>query len=328
MKRLLAAVVAAVSVAALSACSAAPSAPSTPSSPAEGSWPRTVTHAAGSTEVPSQPLRIVSVSPSITGSLLAIDAPLVASAATKVSPLTDDKGFFTQWAPAAESAGVQVLYENLELDLDAIDLIEPDLIIGSANGGDSTLDAYQQLSEIAPTVLLDYGTATWQELTAELGEATGREDRAAAVVEEYDDWVAQQAKKLSLPKQPVTAAVYMGADGVWAFGKNSPQAQLLTDLGFTYEPASADLTSEKSGANGVDVLSAENAAGGLAGAQTVFLVAMGGGDPVGAFTSDPLLANQPAVAAGRVHSLGAESFRLDYYSAKKTVDLIVAAFAR
>ncbi|GGM43300.1 Fe2+-enterobactin ABC transporter substrate-binding protein [Microbacterium saperdae] len=293
----------------------------------DSSWPRTVEHGAGETEISAAPLRIVSVSPSITGSLLAIDAPLVGSAATTVSPLSDDKGFFTQWADAADEAGVEVVYGDLELDLDAVDLFEPDLIIGSVNGGDATLEAYDQLSEIAPTVLLDYGTVTWQELTTELGTITGLEEQAAATIAEYDDWVAAQAEKIMLPEQPVTAAVYMGADGVWAFGADSPQARLLTALGFTYEAAAEAFRSEQTGANGVDILSAENAASGLAGSRTLFLVAMGGGDPVSAFVGDPLLVNQPAVAADRVHSLGTESFRLDYFSAKNTTQLIVDTFS-
>ncbi|MFF7291765.1 Fe2+-enterobactin ABC transporter substrate-binding protein [Microbacterium sp. NPDC008134] len=321
---------AATAALALAGCSSSPSpaadaASDTPTG--DGSWPRTIEHGAGETEIPAQPLRIVSVSPSITGSLLAIDAPIAGSAATTVTPLTDDKGFFTQWADAADDAGVEVVYTDLELDLDAVDLFEPDLIIGSVNGGDATLDAYDQLSEIAPTVLLDYGTITWQELTTELGEITGLEDAASATIAEYDEWVATQAEKVELPEQPVTAAVYMGADGVWAFASDSPQAQLLTSLGFTYAGVDEEYRTEQAGANGVDILSAENAASGLGTAETLFLVAMGGGDPVSALSSDPLLANQPAVAADRVHSLGSESFRLDYYSAKNTAQLIVDTFS-
>ena len=45
------------------------------------------------------PQRIVSTSVTITGTLLAIDAPVVASGATSPNPLVADKqGFFTQWS--------------------------------------------------------------------------------------------------------------------------------------------------------------------------------------------------------------------------------------
>ncbi|EYT55485.1 ABC transporter substrate-binding protein [Leucobacter sp. UCD-THU] len=332
MARHLSALIVAAAVAALLTGCSAPGAATPASDTATGSadaagWPRSVEHELGTTEIPEKPLRIVSTSPSITGSLLAIDAPLIASGAATVTPLTDDQGFFTQWAETAEERGVEVAYKNLTLDVDAVDAFEPDLIIGSSNGGDATGDAYEQLSEIAPTVMLDYSSITWQELTTELGEITGMEAEAAERIAEYDDWVAEQAKQISLPEQPVTALVYMGADGSWAFTADSPQAELLTSLGFTYEPVAAEYRADDQSGRGVDVLTSENSAAGLAGAETILTVAMGGGDPVADFTGDPLLANQPAVANDRVFSLGTQSFRLDYYSAKLTVELLVDTFA-
>ncbi len=309
------------------ASSVEPGAPQAAGS-ADGAWPRTITHESGETALDAQPLRIVSTSPSITGSLLAIDAPLVASGAASVTPLTDDQGFFTQWAEVASERDVAVAYPNLTLDIDAIDAFEPDLIIGSANGGDATSDAYDQLAEIAPTVLLDYSDITWQELTTELGEITGLEAEAKERIAEYDTWVAEQAKLIELPEQPATALVYMGPEGSWAFTADSPQAQLLSSLGFSYQPVAAEFRADGQSGRGVDVLSSENAASGLASAATIFTVAMGGGDPVADFTADPLLANQQAVANDRVFTLGSQSFRLDYYSAKLTVDLLVDTFSK
>lgn len=189
---------------ALGACSstepeASESAAATNSASA-ASWPRVIEHDAGSTTIDAEPMVIVSTSISLTGSILAIDAPLVASAATTVGALTDDKGFFTQWATVADERGVEVLYPNLELDMEAIETFEPDLIIGSTVGGDSTLEAYDQLSEIAPTILLDYGSKPWTDLTTTLGEATGLEDNAAAVLADSDGYLAKEASEVSAPK--------------------------------------------------------------------------------------------------------------------------------
>ena len=321
----------AVIVLALSGCAAsdepASSETTTPETTTSTEWPRTVSHEAGEATIDEAPLRIVSTSPSITGSLLAIGAPVIASAATTPSGLTDDDGFFTQWADVAHERGVEIAYTDLELDIDAIDLLEPDLIIGSSNGGDATVEAYDQLSQIAPTVMLDYGTVTWQELATELGEAVGLEDAAAETIAEYDSWVAEQAGLIALPEQPATAFVYLGADGVWAFDETSPQAELLTSLGFDYATLPEEhLADGKVGANGVDAITSENLAGALEGSQTLFAVAMAGGDPVEPFVADPLVANLPAVTADRVYSMGAEAFRLDYYSARSTVELIVDTF--
>lgn len=292
----------------------------------DGAWPRTIEHEAGSTEIAAEPLRIVSTSPSITGSLLAIGAPVVASAATTVSALTDDQGFFTQWSEAAEEAGVEVAYGDLELDLDAIDLLEPDLIIGSSKGGDATVDAYEQLSDIAPTIMLDYGTITWEELAGELAAATGLEDAAAEVVADYDAWVAEQAELITLPEQPATALVHLGADGAWAFDATSPQGDLLRSLGFEIAELPEEFLGERAGANGVDVITSENLGAALEGSRTLFVVAMAGGDAAATFSADPLAANLPAVADDAVYTLGPESFRLDYYSATNTVASLVELF--
>lgn len=289
-------------------------------------WPRTIAHAAGSTTIDEQPLRIVSVSPSLTGGLLSLDAPLVATGAAPVTPLTDDHGFFTQWADVAVEREVEVAYTNLELDLDAVDQFEPDLIIGSANGGDTAKDAYEQLSEIAPTVLLDYGDATWQEITGELAEATGLESNADEVLAEYDAWVASEAEKLTLPPQPTTALVYMGAEGSWTFTPESPQAMLLDALGFDYQAPSEQFIAPGQSPS-IGVLTSENTADGLADSGSVVIVAMQGGDPVADFSNDPLLKNLPAIKNGNVYSMGPQSFRLDYYSAKLTVELLVDTFS-
>lgn len=297
--------------------------PTTDASAPAAAWPRTIEHAAGSTTIDAQPVTIVSLSPSLTGALLSIDAPLKAAAATTITALTDDKGFFLQWAEVADERGVDVLYRNLELDLDAVDAAEPDLIIGSANGGDSTLDAYDQLSDIAPTVLFDYSKPTWQELTQQIAAAVGLETKADAVLEEFDTWVAGQAKLIEKPDQPVNALVYLGADGVRSFTSDGPQGQLLTALGFEYHDVPADYTTG-TGPGSVPV-TVENLPFAFADAQTIFVVPLTS-DDTAHFRAEPVVANLPAVAGDRVFSLGSVAFRLDYYSATMTVELLVSEF--
>ena len=329
LSRAVVAAVAVISTLALAACSAPASTPASASAStaatAAGTWPKTVTHDAGTTEIPAAPLRIVSTSPSITGSLLAIDAPLVGSGAATVTALTDDKGFFKQWASVADQRGVEVVYANLTMDLDAIESFRPDLIIGSSNGGDSSLESYAQLSEIAPTILLNYGTMTWQQLTTELGSILGRDAAATSVIAEYDAWVAEQAKAITVPEQPVTVLVYLGADGVWAYTSDTPQAKLLESVGFQYADAKAEFSTTTPGA-GTSVVSAENMPAALAGAQSLFVVPISGDAAVTAFASDALVSTLPAVTGNRVFNLGSQSFRLDYYSAKATVESLRQQF--
>jgi iron complex transport system substrate-binding protein len=288
-----------------------------------GEWPRTITHDAGETEIPAQPERIVSTSITLTGTLLAIDAPVIASAATTAGPLTDDNGFFSQWADVAAEDGVEVAYPNLELDLDAVDSYAPDLIIVSSVGADAAVDAYDQLSEIAPTIVLDYGSSSWEDIAAELGEATGLEDEATAVVEEFDQYVADAAEQIAIPDGPVTALTYNGADGGNVFTENSAQASILTGLGFEYQAGPEDVAS---GVRSDVAQYTENLPAAIDGAQVAFVIA-GGDDNAADMAADPLLANSAAVQNDQVLAVGPTSFRIDYYSGIQFVDAVVADFS-
>jgi len=85
--------------------------------------------------------RIVSTRVTLTGTLLAIDAPVVASGATSAnSSLSDARGFFTQWGNVAIQRNVKPLYQ-LEANAEA----NPDLIIIASTSGDSALKLYSQL---------------------------------------------------------------------------------------------------------------------------------------------------------------------------------------
>ncbi|STW08606.1 Ferric enterobactin-binding periplasmic protein FepB [Klebsiella grimontii] len=68
-------------------------------------WPRQITDSRGTHTLESQPLRIVSTSVTLTGSLLAIDAPVVASGATTPNNrVADGQGFFAAMERGGESA--------------------------------------------------------------------------------------------------------------------------------------------------------------------------------------------------------------------------------
>lgn len=62
-------------------------------------WPRQITDSRGTHTLESQPLRIVSTSVTLTGSLLAIDAPVVASGATTPNNrVADGQDFYVSGA--------------------------------------------------------------------------------------------------------------------------------------------------------------------------------------------------------------------------------------
>ena len=99
----------------------------------------------------------MSTSVTITGTLLAIDAPVVASGASPNPLVADKQGFFTQWSEVAKQRHVERLYQ-VEPNAEAVAAAAPDLIVVAATGGDSALKLYDQLSAIAPTLVLDMAT--------------------------------------------------------------------------------------------------------------------------------------------------------------------------
>lgn len=329
MKRTPLAIAAVITAAALALSGCAASATETePSSSAaaDGSWPRTIEHEAGSTELTALPTNIVSTSITLTGTLLAIDAPVTATATTTPSDITDADGFFSQWADVAAERGVESLYPNLEFDEEAVIAADPDLIVVSASGADSTADEYEALSAIAPTIVLNYGDKTWQDLAAALGEATGHEDDAAQVVADFDAHVAEVRDAITIPEGTANAIVWNGTENPTAFAKaGSSHADLLESLGFAIEGAPDEYDTSEQARDDFSFIAIENVTTALTG-QVIFLVS-GGDSSESDLLATPVLATAPAIASGDVYPLGANSFRIDYYSATEIVDIIAADFA-
>ena len=292
----------------------------------EAAFPRTVTHELGDTEIPAAPERIVSTSITITGALLAIDAPLAASAATTpVEGLTDENGFFSQWADVAVERGVEVLYPNLEIDIEAIIAADPDLIILSMTGAEAAGDYYDELAAIAPTIAVNYSNKTWQEVTVLAGEWTGLEAQAETVVSGFDATVADAAASLALPEGSTQAIVYNNLEWDSAVGKpGGPHATLLSALGFDIVGADDALDTAEQARDDFAFIAPENLNQAFTG-DTILLV-NGSDTEKDALLGAELLANVPAVVNEQVYPLGPTSFRIDYYSALEIVDTIVGYF--
>ena len=75
------------------------------------------------------------------------------------------------------------------------------------------------------------------------------------------------------------------------------------------------------------MVSPENLPKAFSESKSIFVTpASSADDEIESFTSDPLLSNIPAVKNKQVFSAGDGSFRLDYYSAKRTVEHLVDSF--
>ncbi|MCX7204370.1 MAG: Fe2+-enterobactin ABC transporter substrate-binding protein [Proteobacteria bacterium] len=290
-------------------------------------WPRTFDTPKGKLTIKAPPQRIVSTSVTLTGTLLTINAPLIGTGTGPVNmDISDDQGFFSQWAAVAKQRKVQALYHR-EPSAEAIATANPDLIIVSATGGDSALRLYDQLSQIAPTIVVNYDDKSWQDIAVQLGAITGHEQDANQAISDFAAKLLATKQKLRLPPQPTTAMVYYednsGAN-VWT--ANSGQGRLLLDLGFTLAKVPDSVKGNTSMGLRKDIiqLSGEKFSEGLQG-QTMLLFTADD-TIVQKIKSNKFLAQNPAIAANRVYAMGIDTFRIDYYSASNMLKRIEQHF--
>ncbi|MBP2847058.1 Fe2+-enterobactin ABC transporter substrate-binding protein [Dickeya oryzae] len=292
-------------------------------------WPRTVQTPKGPLTLTHPPQRIVSTSVTLSGTLLAINAPLVGSGATSPDTVVaDEQGFFRQWSAEAKARHVKPLYIT-EPNAEAIAAAAPDMIIIAATGGDSALKLYEQLSAIAPTLVVDYGDKSWQQLADYLGQAIGHETDAHQVIERFEQRVQAVKQAIQLPPQPVSALVYYeDGRGFNLWTPSSAQGQLLHELGFQLASLPDNLPTETRMGKRQDVLqiSGENMAASLNG-QSLLLFATDE-NTVKRVIDNPFLSHLDPVMQHRVWAMGPDTFRLDYYSASNMLNQVEHHFRR
>lgn len=296
---------------------------------AQASWPRTIQTSNGPLTLQQPPQRIVSTSVTLSGTLLAINAPLIGSGATsRSSSVSDAQGFFTQWGAVAKARQVKPLYIS-QPNAEAIAAEAPDLIVIAATGGDSALRLCDQLQTIAPVLVIDYGDKSWQALTLQLGEITGHEADAQQVIAAFDQRVEAVRNKITLPPQPTSALVYYeDGRGMNLWTPASAQGALLQDLGFTLAapPANFQGSTSMGKRNDIIQLNGENMADGITG-NTLLLFAADE-KTVPQVAKNPFLAHLPAVQQHDIFAVGNDTFRLDYYSASNMLSSIERQFTR
>ncbi len=282
--------------------------------PAAAGETQTVTHMYGETDIPADPQNVVSVSVTATSALLSLDVPVTASATTAPSVLTDDDGFFAQWADVADERGVQPL-AGPEVDIEEVASAQPDLIVGNGFGADAVDEAvYEQLSQVAPTVVYGESDMAWLDVTDQYADAFGRQDRAAEIAEEYEQLVADTSGRLSAEHDVV---ILTGTpNGFNVFTEESAQGRLAADLGLTLHELPDDLAapSGQGGEGRGDIVQVSTERASDFGDSTLLFVNTQGQEPEDYLETAPVLENLPAWEDGRVLTLGATSFRMDYYS--------------
>lgn len=272
------------------------------------------------TTIPQQPQRILSTSVTTTGMLLAIGAPVVAS----VTAVNGE--FFDQWADVAKQKNVSKAWAAGRVDLETALALQPDLIVVSTSGADSALEQLSEFQQIAPTIVVDYASQTWQQLAAQLGQATGLEIQATQRIQQFNQQLQHARETIHPSQRYVNIISYNGS------GNNNPIAtatgvhgQLFTALGFEVEVP--DMAWHAGAGDANDFVWAQYEHLTQLKAPVTFLI-RADQKQVDAFLNDPLLQNLPSVKSRQVYALGQNSFRIDYYSALQVIDTLLTIFPK
>lgn len=212
---------------------------STTGSEASGAFPVEIENKFGTTVIPEQPERVVTVGFHEQDWLYALGVAPVA-----VREWYGGYEYATwPWADEARQAvGAEPeVLSNTELNFEQIAALDPDLIIATWSG--ITEEEYGLLSQIAPTLAqsgewADYGMP-FDEETRMIAKAVGKVDEGEAILEEIDQAFAD-ARAAHPEWEGKTTAVgflYEGQPGVYF--SYDPRPQFLARLGLDPTPADA-----------------------------------------------------------------------------------------
>lgn len=282
----------------------------------------------GSVTVPASAERIVVLSGGLAGYLYALDAPVVATD-TRVLGVTNlDGGFPPAWADAAKAQGTKELPAGEQLNIEAVAAAEPDLIIGGGQGITSVQseELYDQLTAIAPTVLVPKTVAAWDKQLEIVADAAGRSDQVPALMSAYEDKVKEVKGKIKVPEGNVVYFLSVSSNKPYLVPPTAALPAMLAELGFKADDVMAKAGNPQLFGSGDSFEVSPELLSQVADAPVAFVIPVSG-RPMAELATDPLYSQLPSFKAGTTFELPASSYRPDYDGAMATLDLIGQTFA-
>lgn len=209
-----------------------------------GAFPTRIAHAYGTTEVPAQPKRVVTLGWSDGDVALALGTTPVGvydlgpEYPEGVGPWATDR--ISGAAPQKLSTADGLPYERIAA-------LRPDLILSVQSGLEKA--EYRRLAGIAPTVAFRAGRAPyltpWPEQTAIIGQALGRPRQARALVDRTNRTVARiRRENPSLEGRSFTYASYLRTGEIGVYSPDDLRVREIAKLGMRTPRAVAGLASK------------------------------------------------------------------------------------
>ncbi|WP_067824309.1 ABC transporter substrate-binding protein [Nocardia inohanensis] len=310
-------------VAAVAGCS------SSSSDEASESGTREVRTDRGAITVPADPQRIVVVNGALAGYLFDLGAK-VKAADPRVLGVTLKPGEFpAAWAADAKEQGTAVLASGDNINLEFIAAQRPDLIIGGGQGypGQQSIDAYDKLTAIAPTVLVPSNSINWQDQLKSVADAVNQSAKVNALISAYDAKVAKVKGSIKPPSGAISVFQSRKDNKPSVIAPGTPLASLLTATGFTIDDKVEAKAGNPARAAAADWVSfSPELVTTVVDAPALFVIQLDGGRSIAQLKEDPMLAKLPSFQSGKVYDLPATSQRPDYRNVMSTLDLLAERF--
>ena len=194
-----------------------------------GEFPRTIKNitaneTVGETEIPAKPTKVVVLDTGELDNMLALGIEPIAYAHSES---------MTSMPDYLDAGDAVDLGSYDALDLEQLKNLEPDLIIGtSLRIDDDGLKA--KLQDIAPTVLGVRPGVTWKENFSLFAAAVGEEEKAAEILADYDEHVAQVGEDVveaNGGESPTISMLRFMAGRIRLYGNDSFIGVILQDAG-------------------------------------------------------------------------------------------------
>ncbi|MET3859345.1 iron complex transport system substrate-binding protein [Dietzia sp. 2505] len=321
----------ALTLAALAACS--PGGEATGDG-AEGTSPgatRTVPTPKGDVTVPADPQRVVVLNYALAGYLYELDVPIAATIPEDADQTNAE--FSELWGQAPAEDGTEFLPWSADgFDLEAILETDPDLIVAGGWGFPNFQadEAYEDLTAIAPTVIVDKAFADWQDQAEFLAvDVFGKPEAFEDMVGTYESRVAEVAEAIEVPPQP-TSFISVTADGTpYLLFENTGLPLMFGELGFEADDLVARNALQPYQPGGDMAELSTEQLGRIVDSKTVFVMGFNGETTsVEQLADEPAWRNLPAFVSANAFDLPYWALRHDYDEALALLDLVEEEFGR
>lgn len=205
-------------------------------------FPRTIIDAGGNeVTIDKEPKRIAILHTNYLEYFFALGTAPVASAGASVGTAQQALETYETLLPYKGKAQVMDLGSAREINIEAVLEAQPDVIITFAGHGGLD-EIYDQLTQIAPVVLLDFNE-TWQNQTRACAEIVGKEDVAEQIIKDTEAAISSAHKVISA--QDKTIALFRTNGGTAFMARGNKRYYdtfgITAPAGYTFDYAAYSL---------------------------------------------------------------------------------------